>query len=46
MLLVVLLGLPGASRLLFGVGDALFAAIGGNGALAGAGYNALLFWRR
>jgi Zn-dependent protease len=46
VLLVVLLGLPGASRLLFGVGDALFAAVGGNGALAGAGYGALLFWRR
>jgi Zn-dependent protease len=46
VLLVVLLGLPGASSLLFGVGDALFGAVGGNGALAGAGYNALLFWRR
>ena len=46
VLLVVLLGLPGASRMLFGIGDVLFAAIGGNGALAGAGYNALLFWRR
>ena len=46
VLLVVLLGLPGASRVLFGIGDVLFAAIGGNSALAGAGYNALLFWRR
>jgi Zn-dependent protease len=46
VLLVVLLGLPGASRMLFGIGDVLFAAVGGNGALAGAGYNALLFWRR
>jgi Zn-dependent protease len=46
VLLVVLLGLPGASRVLFGIGDVLFAAVGGNGALAGAGYNALLFWRR
>jgi Zn-dependent protease len=46
VLLVVLLGVPGVSRVLFGVGDALFAAIGGNGALANAGYNALLFWRR
>jgi Zn-dependent protease len=46
VLVVVLLGLPGASSLLFGVGDALFGAVGGNGALAGAGYNALLFWRR
>ena len=46
VLLVVLLGLPGASRVLFGIGDALFSAVGGNGALANAGYNALLFWRR
>jgi Zn-dependent protease len=46
VLFVVLLGLPGASRLLFGFGDVLFGAVGGNGALAGAGYNALLFWRR
>jgi Zn-dependent protease len=46
VLLVLLIGVPGVNRLLFGVGDALFAAIGGNGALANAGYNALLFWRR
>jgi len=46
VLLVVLLGLPGASRVLFGIGAVLFAAVAGNGALAGAGYNALLFWRR
>jgi Zn-dependent protease len=46
VLLVLLLGVPGASRVLFGVGDALFGALGGNGALAGAGYDALLFWRR
>jgi Zn-dependent protease len=46
VLLVVLLGLPGASRLLFGLGDAVFGAVGGNAGLAGAGYNALQFWRR
>ena len=46
VLLVVLLGLPGASRLLFGVGDALFALLGGDGRLAAAGYSALLFWQR
>jgi Zn-dependent protease len=46
VLLVVLLGVPGASRVLFGIGDALFAALGGNGALADAGYRALLFWQR
>jgi Zn-dependent protease len=45
VLLVVLLGVPGVSAVLFGVGDALFGAIGGDGALANAGYNALLFWR-
>jgi Zn-dependent protease len=46
VLLVVLLGLPGASRVLFGIGDVLLAAIGGNRSLAGAGYSALQFWRR
>jgi Zn-dependent protease len=45
-LFVLLLGVPGASRALFGVGDALFGLLGGDGALAGAGYNALLFWQR
>ena len=46
VLLVVLLGVPGVSAVLFGVGDASFALIGGDGRLANAGYNALLFWRR
>ena len=46
VLLVVLLGVPGVSPVLFGVGDTLFALIGGDGRLANAGYNALLFWRR
>jgi Zn-dependent protease len=45
VLLVVVLGVPGASRVLFGVGDLLFALIGGNSALANAGYGLLLFWR-
>lgn len=45
VLLVVLLGLPGASRALFAVGDLLFAVIGGDVSLAGAGYGQLLFWR-
>jgi Zn-dependent protease len=45
VLLVVLLGLPGAARVLFAVGDVLFSVMGGNGALANAGYGALLFWR-
>ena len=46
VLLVVLLGVPGASAILFGFGNAVFSALGGNGALAGAGYTALQFWRR
>jgi Zn-dependent protease len=46
ILLVVLLGVPFANRLLFGIGDGLFALIGGDGSLARAGYSALLFWQR
>ncbi len=46
VLLVVLLGVPGASAVLFGIGDALFGLMGGDGRLAGAGYGALLFWQR
>jgi Zn-dependent protease len=45
VLLVVLLGLPGASAVLFGIGDALFGLIGGDSRLANAGYAELLFWR-
>jgi hypothetical protein len=30
---------------LFGIGDALFGLIGGDGRLANAGYAELLFWR-
>ena len=44
VLLVVLLGLPGASPVLFGIGDVLFGLIGGNARLANAGYAQLLFW--
>ena len=46
VLLVVLLGLPGASAVLFGIGDALFGLIGGDIRLASAGYGQLLFWQR
>jgi len=46
VLLVVLLGLPGASAVLFGIGDALFGLMGGDIRLASAGYGQLLFWRR
>jgi Zn-dependent protease len=45
VLLVVLLGIPGASAVLFGIGDVLFGLIGGNARLANAGYAQLLFWR-
>jgi len=45
VLLVVLLGLPGASAVLFGIGDVLFGLIGGDRRLANAGYAELLFWR-
>ena len=45
VLLVVLLGLPGASAVLFGIGDVLFGLIGGDSRLANAGYAELLFWR-
>lgn len=45
VLLVVLLGLPGASAVLFVVGDVLFSLIGGDARLAYAGYRELLFWR-
>ena len=45
VLLALLLGVPGVNRVLFGVGDVLFALIGGNGALADTGYATLLFWR-
>jgi Zn-dependent protease len=46
VLLVVLLGVPWANRLLFGIGYALFGLIGGDGYLAAAGQHALLFWQR
>ena len=45
VLLALLLGAPGVSGALFGLGDALFTALGGDGGLADAGRGALLFWR-
>ena len=44
-LFVLIIGLPGVSRLFFELGTAVFGAIGGDTGLAGDGYNALLFWR-
>ena len=46
VLLVVLLGVPWASRLLFGIGYTLFALIGGDAYAAFEGQQALLFWQR
>ena len=46
VLLVVLLGVPGAGSVLFGIGGALFGLVGGDGRLAAAGFDALLFWQR
>ena len=46
VLLFLVLGVPGVSRVLFGIGDAVFSLIGGDASLANAGYNALLFWQR
>ena len=45
VLFLVLIGLPGASRLFFDVGGAIFAAVGGNLPLAATGYNELFFWQ-
>ena len=46
VLLFLLLGVSGVNRVLFGIGDALFGAVGGNAGLAAAGYRELLFWQR
>jgi Zn-dependent protease len=42
---VVLIGVPGVSSVLFAVGQALFAALGGDESAAGAGYSLFIFWR-
>lgn len=44
-LFVVIIGLPGAAAVFFGLGNAVFTAIGGSGGLAAIGYRELLFWR-
>jgi Zn-dependent protease len=43
---VLLIGVPGVAAVLFGIGQALFAVLGGNSAAAGAGYSVFTFWRR
>ena len=45
VLLLVLLGLPGASAVFFEVGRRAVRAVGGDVRLASAGYGELLFWR-
>ncbi len=44
-LFVLIIGVPGVSSWLFGLGDAVFAALGGDGSLAYVGYQTLFFWR-
>lgn len=46
VLLVVLIGVPGAGAVLFGIGDVLYTLTGGDVDLARAGLGALLFWQR
>jgi Zn-dependent protease len=45
VLFLLIIGLPGVSRLFFDLGDAVFGAIGGETVLASEGYAQLLFWR-
>jgi Zn-dependent protease len=45
VLFLLIIGLPGASRVFFTAGETVFAAIGGDPTLAGFGYGQLFFWR-
>ena len=45
VLFLLIIGLPGASRLFFDLGSAVFGGIGGEPVLASEGYAQLLFWR-
>lgn len=42
---VLIIGVPGVSAALFGLGRLVFGAIGGDSTLAAYGYNELFFWR-
>ncbi|HEY0816699.1 MAG TPA: site-2 protease family protein [Pseudonocardia sp.] len=44
-LFVLIIGVPGVSAALFGLGNVVFAAVGGDGTLAYEGYQTLFFWR-
>jgi len=46
VLFLLIIGLPGVSRLFFDVGGVIFELIGGDADAAFAGYDELLFWRR
>lgn len=46
VLFLVIISLPGVSRVLFSVGNAVFGLIGGNSYAASLGYSQLLFWQR
>jgi Zn-dependent protease len=45
VLLVLIIGVPGAARVFLQAGGAVFEAVGGNVPYAFLGYDALLFWR-
>lgn len=45
VLFLLIIGLPGVSRLLLSLGSYVFALIGGDTLAASAGYGLLLFWR-
>ncbi|GAA4540316.1 site-2 protease family protein [Pseudonocardia xishanensis] len=45
VLFVLVIGVPGVSQALFGVGQFLFGLIGGDSRYAAVGYSLLLFWR-
>ena len=44
-LFVLIIGVPGVSAALFGLGNVVFTALGGDGWLAVAGYERWFFWR-
>ncbi len=46
VLFLVIVSVPGVSRLLFGAGSALFAAVGGDTTAASIGYSEFMFWQR
>lgn len=45
VLFLLIIGLPGFSRVFFSIGSFLYGAVGGDTQLASAGYGLLLFWR-